>query len=62
MLYFRRTIRPRCSAAIASRTNTNSLPASRLFRLLLALLFAPAASVHADLDINEAVRLALTDC
>ncbi|MCK5382292.1 MAG: TolC family protein [Gammaproteobacteria bacterium] len=61
MLYSRRTIRPRCSAVTASRTNTNSLPASRLFILLLALLLAPAASVHADLDINEAVRLALTD-
>ena len=65
MLYSRRTIRTRCNAVTASGPHTKSLPASRLLTLLLALLLAlllvPAASVHADLDINEAVRLALTD-
>jgi outer membrane protein TolC len=61
MLYSRRTVRPRCNAVTASEAHTNSLPAARLLTLLLALLLAPAASVHADLDINEAVRLALTD-
>jgi outer membrane protein TolC len=61
MLYSRRTIRPRCNTVITSGTHTNSQSVSHLFTLLLALLLAPAASVHADLDINEAVRLALTD-
>jgi len=61
MLYSRRTIRPRCNAVTASGTHTNNQSVSHLFTLLLALLLTPAASVHADLDINEAVRLALTD-
>ena len=62
MLYSRRMIRPLCSIVIASRTNTHELPGLRLTRLLaLALLLAPAAGVRADLDINEAVRLALAD-
>jgi len=61
MLYSRKTIRPLCNAVTASGTPANSLPASRLLILLLSLLLTPAASVHADLDINEAVRLALTD-
>jgi hypothetical protein len=56
MLYFRRTIRPRCNAVTAAGTHTRNLPASR--QLLLALLLspvlslAPVASVHADLDIT----------
>ena len=61
MLYSRRTIRPRCNAVTASGTHTSNQSVSHLFTLLLALLLTPAASVHADLDINEAVRLALTD-
>jgi len=61
MLYFRRTIRPRCIAVTASGTHSRKLPASRQLLLALLLSLTPAASVHADLDINEAVRLALTD-
>jgi outer membrane protein TolC len=61
MLYFRRTIRPRCNAVTASGTHTRNLSASRQLLLALLLSLAPLASVHADLDITEAVRLALTD-
>ena len=63
MFYSRSMIRPLCNAAIAWRTTRNNLPAFRLqgLPMLLVLVLAPAASARADLDINEAVRLALAD-
>jgi len=57
MLYSRKMIRPLCSAVIAWSTHCQDLPGLLLVPLLLTL----SASVRADLDINEAVRLALTD-
>ena len=63
MFYSRSMIRPLCNAAIAWRTTRNNLPAFRLpgLPMLLVLILVPAASARADLDINEAVRLALAD-
>jgi len=60
MLYSRRMIRPLCSIVAARRTNTKDLPACWL-KGLLALALLAAGNAHADLDINEAVRLALAD-
>jgi len=61
MLYSRRMIRPLCSAAAARRTRRKVLPAARLQRLLALLLLTLATAARADLDINEAVSLALAD-
>ena len=60
MFYSRSIIRPRC--ARTRGTNTCQLPVIKLSALpLLITLLVVASPGHADLDINESVRLALLD-
>ena len=61
MFYFRKNIRLLCSPVIAWKTNTRGLPVFLRGRLLLLPLLVLSANARADLDINEAVRLALAD-
>jgi outer membrane protein TolC len=56
MFYSRSMIRTLCTPAGGRRTHIKYLPL-----LCLSLLLMPASGARADLDINEAVRLALTD-
>ena len=61
MYYTRRTVRPLCiGACLRGRPETN-LKRAASWLLVLPLLLALAANVHAELDINEAIRLALVD-
>ena len=63
MFYFRSIVRPQC--ARAGGTNNRLLPATglpgQLTAPLLIMLLLVAGHSHADLDINESVRLALLD-
>jgi outer membrane protein TolC len=61
MFYSRKEIRLLCNTVIAWNTNTRALPVFLPGRLLLLPLLVLTANVRADLDINEAVRLALAD-
>ena len=56
MIYSRSIIRTLCTLAGGRRTPIKYLPL-----LCLSLLLIPASGARADLDIDEAVRLALTD-
>lgn len=60
MCYTRRTVRSLCiGACLPGRPETNQKRAASLLVLPLLLVFA--ANVYAELDINEAIRLALVD-
>lgn len=65
MSYPRKTTRHLCTAANMRHINIDALPAHSLKRavMLFALLVLTtlALSVHADLDLNTAVKLALVD-
>ncbi len=56
MFYSRNMIRTLCTLAGGRRTQIKYLPL-----LTMSLLLIPASGARADLDIDEAVRLALTD-